>query len=147
VCVIGLPLSVDAQRGRGRGGEKPTVDIVQSVGCAERKSGNPETWWLTRAADPRVVPQGMFNTNQVEEARKVALGTQSFRLVGVAEFLTPEDLLKTGQRKEFTTPQTANATGQLRAGHKVLIKGMLIDTPDEKRVNLLAVVGLSDACQ
>jgi hypothetical protein len=89
----------------------------------------------------------MFNTNQVEEARKTPLGTQSVRLIGVAEFLTREELLKTGQRKEFTNPETANATGQLQHGHKVLVKGMFIDTPDEKRINLLAVVGLSESCQ
>src|SRR5438093_214902 len=35
-----------AQRGRGNSGEKPAVDVVQSVGCVERRDGNPETWWL-----------------------------------------------------------------------------------------------------
>jgi hypothetical protein len=147
VFVIGLPSAGHAQRGRGATGEKPKVDIVQSVGCAERRSGAPESWWLTRAVDPRVTQPGLFNTNQVDEARKASLGSLSFQLVGVTDFLTPEELLKSGQRREFTTPETANATGQLRHGHKVLVKGMLIDAPDQKRINLLSVVGLADTCQ
>lgn len=142
----GLPLTLHAQRGRGATGEKPKVDIVQSVGCAERKGGTPESWWLTRAADPRVVGPGMFNTTQVEEARKVALGSQLFQLIGVADFLDAEGLLKSDQRKEFTTKETANATGQLRTGHRVLVKGLLIEGADQKRINLLTVIGLAETC-
>lgn len=88
----------------------------------------------------------MFNSNQVEEARKAPLGGLTFHLVGVADFLTPEELLESGQRKEFTTPETANATGQLRHGHKVLVKGALIDAGDQRRINLLSVVGLAESC-
>ena len=150
-----IPLVLHAQRGRGGTGEKPKVDIVQSVGCVERKDSSPggsgprsetETWWLTRAADPRTAPAGMFNSTQVETAKTVAFGTNVFQLIGVADFLDTEGLLRSGRRKEFTTPETANATGQLREGHKVLVKGMLIDTADPRRINLLAVIGLADNC-
>jgi hypothetical protein len=153
VFAFGLPLIGDAQRGRGATGEKPKVDVVQSVGCAERQAGNPPggselaTWWLTRAADPRVTQPGMFNTNQVEESRKAPLGSLTFHLVGVTDFLTPEELLKSGQRKEFTTPENANATGELRHGRKVLVKGLLIEGGDQKRINLLAVIALAEGCQ
>jgi hypothetical protein len=144
---VAVPVTVHAQRGRGRGaGEKPAVNIVQSTGCAERRAGNPESWWLVRATEPRISAPGLFNTNQVDEARKSELGGQSFQLVGVADFLDTESLLKTGQRKEFTTAETANATNQLRAGHKVLVKGMLIETTDPKRINLLTVIGVGETC-
>jgi hypothetical protein len=155
VIGIALPLMLQAQRGRGGTGEKPKVAIVQSVGCIERKDGSPggggprsetETWWLTRAADPTTAPSGVFSTTQVEAATSVELGVQVFQLIGVADFLDTEALLRSGQRKEFTTPETANATGQLRQGHKVLVKGMLIDTADPKRINLLAVIGLAGTC-
>jgi hypothetical protein len=146
-----------AQRGREGGtAEKPKVDIVQTVGCAERKSGNDpggrgprserDTWWLVRAADPRVAPAGMFSSTQIEAAKNAAPGTQIFQLIGVADFLDTEGLLGSGQRKEFTTPETANATGALRQGHKVLVKGLLIDTETPNRINLLAVIGLADMC-
>jgi hypothetical protein len=142
-----LAPGVEAQRGRGSTGEKPTVEIVQTVGCAEAKSGAPETWWLAQAAEPRATPAGLFNTNQVDQAKQVPLGTRTFRLIGVPDFLTPEELLKSGQRSEFTTAETANATGQLRRGRKVLVKGMLIVAGDEQRLNLLSVVSLADTCQ
>ena len=141
-----FPAMLGAQRGRGgRGGEKPTVDIVQTVGCAERKGGNLDTWWLNRAVDTRVAPPGIFNSNQVDQAKGVALGSNVFQLVGVADFLDPESLLKSGRRKEFTTQETVNATGELGHGRKVLVKGLLIEG-DQKRINLLAVIGLSDNC-
>jgi hypothetical protein len=150
-----IPLMLHAQRGRGDTGEKPKVEIVQSVGCVERKGSSPgatgprsetDSWWLSRAADPRTAPAGIFNSTQVEAAKTAALGANVFQLIGVADFLDTEGLLRSGRRKEFTTPETANATGQLRDGHKVLVKGMLIDTADPKRINLLAVIGLADSC-
>jgi hypothetical protein len=144
---VAVPLTAHAQRGRGRGGgEKPAVNIVQSTGCAERRAGTPETWWLVQATEPRISVPGLFNANQIEEAKKSGLGAQSFQLVGVADFLDTESLLKTGQRKEFTTAETANATNELRAGRKVLVKGMLIETSDPKRINLLAVIGVGESC-
>ncbi len=143
----GLPLMVHAQRGQQPAtGEKPKVDIVQSVGCVERESGDPETWWLKRAAEPKVTQAGMSSTRQIEEAKSVALGTHVFQLIGVADFLDTEGLLRSGQRTQFTTPETANATGQLREGHKVLVKGLLIEAADQKRINLMAVIALTDTC-
>jgi hypothetical protein len=139
-----IPLGVHAQRGRGPSGDKPKVDIVQTVGCAERKS---DIWWLTRAAEPRTTTGGIFNSNQVEAAKSTGLGTQSFQLVGTADFVDPEELLRTGQRKEFTTPENVNATGQLRAGRKVLVKGLLVPAADATRINILSVVALADSCQ
>jgi hypothetical protein len=145
VLVIPLsPLGAAPQRGRGASGEKPKVDIVQTVGCAERKS---DVWWLTRAAEPRATTGGIFNSNQVEAAKGTGLGSQSFQLVGTADFVDPEELLRTGQRKEFTTPENVNATGQLRAGRKVLVKGLLVPAADVTRINILSVVALADSCQ
>ena len=126
--------------------EKPAVDVVQTIGCVEQRTGNPETWWLQKAVDPRVVQPGVFSVAQTEAARGATLGSQAFQLIGVADFLDVEGLLKSGHRSEFTTPQNANATGDLRPGRKVLVKGMLITTSDPKRINLLNVVGLADSC-
>jgi hypothetical protein len=148
-CVIALCSSqpLAAQRGRqGNSGEKPAVDVVQSVGCVERRDGNPETWWLTRAVDSRVAQPGVFSTTQIDTARALPLGANTFQLVGVADFLDSEGLLKSGRRREFTTAQNANATGEIRPGRKVLVKGMLITSGETKRINLLNVIGLADSC-
>jgi len=136
-----------AQRGRqANPGVKPAVDVVQSLGCVERRDGNPETWWLTRAVDPRVTQPGVFSTTQIDAARGLPLGGNAFQLVGVADFLDTDGLLKSGRRREFTTAQNANATGEIRAGRKVLVKGMFIASGETKRINLLNVVGLADSC-
>ena len=136
-----------AQRGRqANPGEKPAVDVVQSVGCVERRDGNPETWWLTKAVDPRVTQPGIFSTGQIDAARGASLGTNAFQLIGVADFLDTEGLLKSGRRREFTTPQNANATGEIRPGRKVLVKGMFLTSGETKRINLLNVIGLADSC-
>ncbi len=140
-------LTAHAQRrGQAPPREKPKVDVVQSAGCAERKSGNPETWWLTRASDPKVTALGVFSVSQVEEAGGSGLGGNIFQLVGVADFLDTEGLVRSGRRAEFTTAETANATGQLREGRKVLVKGLLIEGGEQKRINLITVIALADTC-
>jgi hypothetical protein len=68
-------------------------------------------------------------------------------LVGVADFLDADALLRFGDRASFTKPDQVNATGELRAGRTVLVKGLLIESGAESRINLLAVVGLADSCR
>ena len=145
LAVLVIPGLQAQQRGRGRGaeGDKPKVDIVQTVGCAEQKSNQ---WWLARAAEPRVTQGNIFNSTQIDAAKTVPLGVEAFQLVGVADFVDAEELLRSGQRKEFTNPDNVNATGQLRAGRKVLVKGMLVAENDVKRINLLSVVAIADSC-
>ena len=134
------PTAVQGQR------PEPQVEIVQTVGCVELRNGDDATWWLTRAADPTETRARVFNENQVEEAKETALGSREFQLVGVAEFLDAESLLNFGDRAQFTTADQVNATNELRVGHTVLVKGLLIEAGAVTRINLLAVVGLADVC-
>jgi hypothetical protein len=133
------------QRARTRRPE-PQVEFVQTVGCVERRTREESTWWLTRAAEPTVTRAGVFNEVQVGEAREAALGDGEFRLIGFADFLTPEGLLNFGDRALFTDPDQINASGELRPGRTVLVKGLLIEADGESRINLTSVVGLADAC-
>ena len=85
----------------------------------------------------------------MEKAKGATLGTNVFRLIGETDFLSVEELLKSGERSRFTTADTANASGQLRAGRKVLVKGLLVvsgDAGGEQRINLMSVVSLADSC-
>ena len=91
--------------------------------------------------------RGVFNSDQIAEIEETALGTRQFQLVGVADFLTAEGLLRSGDRALFTTPDQVNATGELRDGRTVLVKGLLIETDGDPRINLVAVVGLEDKCR
>lgn len=128
------------------GRPEPQAEFVRTVGCVERRTREETTWWLARATEPAVTRPGVFNEVQVEEARQTAPGAGEFRLVGVADFLTPEGLLNFGDRALFTDPDQINASGELRAGRTVLVKGLLIETDGEPRINLTSVVGLADTC-
>ena len=141
MVAMAWPAAVEGQRR-----PEPQVEIVQAVGCVERRSGDPDTWWLTHADDPTVTRGGVFNENQVEEAKSTALGSRAFQLIGVADFLDAESLLRFGDRARFTTPEQVNATGELGEGRMVLVKGLLIEEGAVARINLLAVVGLADGC-
>ena len=138
------PASTQGQRLAATTGA-PAVEIVHTVGCVERRLGEAE-WWLARAAEPTVSEAGVFNDDEVDEARAQAFGTDAFQLVGVADFLGAEALLRSFDRSSFTAPDQVNATGELREGRTVLVKGLLIETDDAARINLLAVVGLADTC-
>jgi len=146
VVALAAPWSAFAQRQSQPPGEKPKAPIVQGLGCAEQKAGSPATWWLVRASSADPAPPGPFHISQVEKARGAALGTNVFRLIGETDYLSVEELLKSGERSRFTTPDTANASGQLRAGRKVLVKGLLVDVGGEPRINLMSVVSLADSC-
>jgi hypothetical protein len=137
--------ATNGQQSRGETpAQKPKVDIVQSVGCAERKSGQ---WWLTRATQAKASEGSFFNAIEVEEVRRLALGTNTYQLIGVADFLDTDGLLREGQRSQFTTRETANASGQLREGRKVVVKGLLIVASERPRINLTQVVSVSGTCE
>ena len=145
-AMIGVtaPTAVQGQR------TEPQVDIVRTVGCVVQRNGDTATWWLTRAAEPTETRAGVFNVNQVEEAKEQPLGSREFQLIGVAEFLDAESLLSFGDRAQFTRADQVNATNELREGRMVLVKGLLIEAGTSAgattRINLLAVVGLDDGC-
>ena len=139
------PRAGTGQQATGKTTE-PQVAIVQTVGCVEQRGGDAVTWWLTRAADPTESRAGVFNVNQVDEAKETALGSGEFQLVGVADFLTAEGLLRWGDRAQFTSPEQVNATGELREGRTMLVKGLLIEADAVSRINLLAVIGLANTC-
>ena len=124
----------------------PQVEIVQTVGCVVQRTDDAGGWWLTRAAEPTVTRPGVFNATQVEEAQDTAPGLREFQLIGVADFLDAESHLAWGDRAEFTTDDQVNATNELRKGRTVLVKGLLIETDGDARINLLSVVGLTDTC-
>jgi hypothetical protein len=120
------------------------VPIVIVVGCVTR--GEDGAWLLTNASEPKVSTIVHADANEVADARSLGLGTGRYRLIGTAEFASAGELLGQGQRVQFTRPEGVNATGQLRAGRRVSIKGLLIAGQNEQRLNLLSVQPIADAC-
>ncbi|MXY15837.1 MAG: hypothetical protein F4Y57_02220 [Acidobacteria bacterium] len=125
----------------------PQVEIVQTVGCAEQRSDDGVTWWLTCAAEPAEIGPGPFEQPQVDAARSQETGSREFQLIGFAEFVDPATLLQWADRALFTSEEQVNATNSLRQGSFVLVKGLLVDVDGSARINLLSVVGLADACE
>lgn len=123
---------------------KPTVPLVSAVGCAQR---TPDGWQLTNATEGTEARVLFMSAKEIDAARKQPLGKNSYKLLGTPEFLTKEELLKSGQRAEFTRPEIANATGQLQDGRKVFVKGLLIKAANEMRLNLVAVQQLAETCK
>jgi hypothetical protein len=120
------------------------VPIVIVAGCVMR--GQDGAWLLTSASEPKVSAIVHADAQEVAEARSLRPGTGRYRPIGTAEFASADELLGQGQRVQFTRPEGANATGQLRAGRRVSIKGLLIAAGNEQRLNLLSVQAIADAC-
>lgn len=124
--------------------KKPKVDMVSVVGCVSHP--DDKTWLLTNATSEVATAIPYTSEKEIAGARALTLGAAKYRLIGTNDFVTNEELLKDTQRAAFTTPRTANATGTLRPGRKVVVKALLIKAPNEKRLNLLSVQPRADTC-
>ena len=145
-AVLSLALACGLTIGlRAQEKDKPKVDLVSAVGCATR--GADDAWILTNASEATMTPQAITTEEDLEAARAQALGTNRYRLIGTAEFGSAEELLRDPVRAQVTARGSENATGQLQNGRKVLVKGLLINAPTEKRLNLTSVRSLSDICK
>jgi hypothetical protein len=124
---------------------KPKAPLVSVVGCASRTPDG--AWLLTNATDSVETKELFSSAKEIAEAKQKQLGTNRYRLIGTADFDTKEELLKKPERATFTRPEVANATGQLQNGRKLVVKGLLIIAPNEKRLNLVSVQQLGDTCK
>ncbi|MGH9199152.1 MAG: hypothetical protein ACRD1T_25905 [Acidimicrobiia bacterium] len=141
--VCGMAVGIHAQRESGA--SKPEVPLVSVVGCASRAPDG--TWMLINATAGTETRQVFSSTKEIDEAKKQKPGSNRYRLMGTTDFLSKEELLKDEVRRQFTRPEVANATGQLQNGKKLVVKGLLITAPNEKRLNLVSVQQLSDTCK
>jgi hypothetical protein len=80
-----------------------------------------------------------------EAAANQAAGSQSFELVGVADFVSPEQALKIETRKALYPIERLNSTGALAPNRRVAAKGVWIPG-SPTRINLTSVVVLSESC-
>jgi hypothetical protein len=148
--------------------------ITTVIGCAA-PTGTPQMWRLSNASKlaalpPRETPaaaqggaQGGGNggaadnggggprvshnvtKEEKEAAAKQAAGADTFELVGVADFVSPQEALKFETRKSLYPVERVNSTGALAPNRRVAAKGVWIPgTPN--RINLTSVVVLDDTC-
>ena len=119
-----------------------TVDVVSTVGCAVRDDASPPGWRLTRAAEPSVTDDPYTSQETLDAARTQALGSRTFGLVGVAEYLSEEDRQALRESGNQIIGFQKASTGQLRDGHRVAIRGLLVEVDGQERINLTSVVSL-----
>lgn len=114
--------------------------IVVVVGCAAKTSA-PHIWDLTRAGERVEAPRAGITPAEKDQLAKQPLGQNSYQLIGVADFVDAETSRAIGDRAKILTPSRVNATGMLVSGHKVAVKGLLVDA-SPPRINLTSVVDL-----
>jgi len=83
--------------------------------------------------------------DEKEFAAKQAVGTDSFELVGVADFVSPEQALTFQTRKALYPVERVNSTGALAPNRRVAAKGVWIPG-SPNRINLTSVVVLDESC-
>jgi len=144
LLVYGMTTGIRAQQ-RESDLSKPKVPLVSVVGCATHMADG--TWMLTKATDVVESKVLFISAKEIEEGKNKPVGDNQYKLLGTLDFLTKEDLLNDARRAEFTRPEVANATGELQNGRKLLVKGLLVTAPNEKRLNLVSVQQLADTCR
>lgn len=120
----------------------PTRPLVVAAGCAAQSADG--AWTLTHATSPARSTIGHADAAEVGATRRTP-DDNHYRLLGAADFANVDALLAAGDRAQFTTRATANATGQLRVGASVGVKGVLIGGA-EPAINLVSVWPVPGTC-
>ena len=102
---------------------KPSSDLpplVEVVGCLSQTGAN---WVLTNASDPAPSTTSFTTPEAVKAAAEKPLGTGQIRLLGTAPF-SPDG----------------------HKGHKMVVRGLLIKSGGETRINLSSFQMVSETC-
>ena len=94
--------------------------VVEVVGCLSQTGAN---WILANATDPAVSTTSFTTPEAVKAAAEKPLGTQQYRLLGTSPF-SPER----------------------HKGHKMVVRGLLIKTGGDTRINLTSFQMLAETC-
>ena len=113
--VLGLP-GVSA-----RAGQDDPIELRTVVGCL---AGDVDSWTLERATAGKPTERAFTSQDEIEASRRQALGSLTYRLLGVGEF---------------------GVDGH--DGHKVQVKGLRLHLNGELRLNVTSFQHLAPACQ
>src|SRR4249919_2696544 len=92
-------------------------------------------------------PRVSHNVTKDEKdvAAKQAAGADTFELVGVADFVSPQQALAVSTRSSLYPVARVNSTGALAPNRRVAAKGVWIPG-SPNRINLTSVVVLDESC-
>ena len=141
-----MTVALSAGVAAGQDGQRITVKtpVVTVVGCAAT-TAEPHIWALTRAGDVTPASSAGITTQEKPELQKRPIGRGSYHLIGVADFIDPEQARRIGLRAKLVPPTRMNTTAQLIDGHKVAVRGLYIEGKPA-RINLISVLDLGTEC-
>ena len=111
--------SVHAQ-GRGSAPNPDLLPIVESVGCLSQTGAD---WNLANATEAATSTTSFTTPEAVKAAAEKPLGSQQYRLLGTSPF-SPER----------------------HKGHKIAVKGILIKSGSDSRINVTSFQMLAETC-
>jgi len=124
VCLLAAAGSVAAGSANAQGQpSKPGSDrppLVEAVGCLSQTGAN---WVLTNASEPAPSTTSFTTPEAVKAAAEKPLGTEQIHLLGTAPF-SPEG----------------------HKGHKMVVRGLLIKSGSETRINLTSFQMVAETC-
>jgi hypothetical protein len=94
--------------------------VVEVAGCLSQSGTN---WTLTNATDPANATTSFTTPEGVKAAAEKPLGTQQYRLLGTSPF-TPEP----------------------HKGHKIVVRGLLIKSGSDPRINVTSLQMVAATC-
>ena len=102
-------------------GQEAAVELRTVVGCLASGAGG---WMLERATEGEPTERAFTSEDEIDDSRRRALGSLSYRLLGVGEF----------------------AVGD-RDGYKVQVKGLRFARDGELRLNVTSFQPLDPDCR
>jgi hypothetical protein len=112
--------SVAYAQGRGSAPNPDQLPIVEVVGCLSQTGAD---WNLANATDPAVATTSYTTPEAVKAAAEKPLGNQQYRLLGTSLY-SPER----------------------HKGHKIAVRGILIKSGSDSRVNVTSFQMLAETC-
>jgi hypothetical protein len=124
--------------------DTPKSPVVLAVGCASQGT-QPNIWLLSHVGERSESSRAGITSEEREQLPQRSLGQDTYELIGVADFVNADASRTIGVRGEIFPRSRVNATGMLANGHKVAVKGLLIQG-SPARINLTSVADLGPRC-
>ena len=119
---LGFALLVLGQPGvSAPAGQDEPIELRTVVGCLARDA---DSWTLERATEGKPTERAFTNQDEIAVSHQQALGSLTYRLLGVGEF---------------------DVDGH--DGHKVQVKGLRLNIDGELRLNVTSFQHLAPACE
>jgi len=120
-CTVPLLLAGTIAAISAEGGQNEAIELRTVVGCL---AGGGSGWMLERATEGEPTERAFTSEDELDDSRRRALGSLSYRLLGVGEFPVGD-----------------------HDGHKVQVKGLRFAREGELRLNVTSFQPLAPECR